>query len=182
MILKFLKNFPFSKTCPHTRGDDPTIQKEVSDGEPLSPHAWGWSAGTAFTIPVNYLVLIRVGMITVSSWPIIISKTCPHMRGMILTSLFCVCKHTTKHTVIYRYGKRYRLDWFSGKYLCHQFVAFFGTPFFVSIFCFNTSGLQAYSSWTHFLIILRKFVSFAPSSVFINSPFLYFSTAFLLYS
>ena len=53
---------------------------------------------------------------------------------------------------------------------------------YIFVLCFNTSGPQAYSSRTHFLIIWRKFLSFAHFGVFIHSPFLYFSTAFLLYA
>ena len=41
MILVVVKNNIEFRTCPHTRGDDPTDYNSLNLKEYLSPHAWG---------------------------------------------------------------------------------------------------------------------------------------------
>ena len=61
MILFAIVSLAHCMTCPHTRGDDPTLVTALEN--------------------IYILVPIRVGMILFGHFAIFYSKACPHTRG-----------------------------------------------------------------------------------------------------
>ena len=70
-----------TSSCPHARGDGPLGEAVTLLAAPLSPRAWGWSAGGERPLRRLHVVPTRVGMVRTSRRGRWAAGRCPHARG-----------------------------------------------------------------------------------------------------